>query len=374
MKFIASSSALLSHLQAISRVINSKNTLPILDCFLLKIEGHKLTATASDTETTLVTNFELIEADGDGSFAIPSKTLLDSLRELSEQPLTIDIDENSLEVTIYYQNGKYKFIAQNGDEFPKLKELKDTSSNLEIPASVLLKGINTTVFASADDELRPVMNGVVLDISTEDVTFVASDSHKLVRLKNSSVHGEQKSMLIVPKKPANLLRAILPKETGNVIISFDDSNVVFRLSNYTVFCRLVEGRFPNYNVVIPQNNPYKVLVDRISFLNTLKRVAIFANQSSSLVKMVISNNKIELTTQDIDFSTSAEETISCQYEGDRITIGFKAQFIIDIVSNLNTQEIVLELADPSRAGLFLPLQNEENEDLLMLLMPMLLND
>jgi len=374
MKFIASSSALLSHLQAISRVINSKNTLPILECFLLKIEGHKLTATASDTETTLVTNFDLIEADGDGSFAIPSKTLLDSLRELSEQPLTIEIDENSLEVTIYYQNGKYKFVAQNGDEFPKLKELKEDSSNLEIPAAVLLNGINSTVFASADDELRPVMNGVVMDISTENVTFVASDSHKLVRLKNSSIHGDQKAMLIIPKKPANLLRAILPKETGGVIISFDDSNVVFRLSNYTVFCRLVEGRFPNYNVVIPQNNPYKVLVDRLSFLNTLKRVAIFANQSSSLVKMVISNNKIELTTQDIDFSTSAEETISCQYEGERITIGFKAQFIIDIVSNLNTQEIVLELADPSRAGLFLPLQNEENEDLLMLLMPMLLND
>jgi len=374
MKFIASSSALLSHLQAISRVINSKNTLPILDCFLLKIEGKKLTATASDTETTLVTNFDLIDSEGDGSFAIPSKTLLDSLRELSEQPLTIDIDENSLEVTIYYQNGKYKFIAQNGDEFPKMKELKDTSSNLEIPASVLLNGINSTLFASADDELRPVMNGVVLDISPENVTFVASDSHKLVRLTNTSVHGDQKAMLIIPKKPANLLRVILPKETGQVIVSFDDSNIVFRLSSYTIFCRLVEGRFPNYNVVIPQNNPYKVLVDRVSFLNTLKRVAIFANQASSLVKMIISNNHIELTTQDIDFSTSAEETISCQYEGERITIGFKAQFIIDIVSNLNTQEIVLELADPSRAGLFLPLQNEENQDLLMLLMPMLLND
>jgi len=374
MKFIASSSALLSHLQAISRVINSKNTLPILECFLLNIEGNKLTATASDTETTLVTNFDLIESDGNGSFAIPSKTLLDSLRELSEQPLTIDIDENSLEVTIYYQNGKYKFVAQNGDEFPKLKDLKENNSNLEIPANILSNGINSTVFASADDELRPVMNGVVLDITPEDVTFVASDSHKLVRLKNSSIHGDQKAMLIIPKKPANLLRAILPKETGNVIISFDDSNVVFRLSNYTIFCRLVEGRFPNYNVVIPQNNPYKVLVDRVSFLNTLKRVAIFANQSSSLIKMVITTNKMELTTQDIDFSTSAEETIACQYEGDRITIGFKAQFIIDIVSNLNTQDIVLELADPSRAGLFLPLQNEENEDLLMLLMPMLLND
>jgi len=374
MKFIASSSALLSHLQAISRVINSKNTLPILECFLLKIEGVKLTATASDTETTLVTNLDLVESNGNGSFAIPAKTLLDSLRELSEQPLTIEIDENSLEVTIYYQNGKYKFIAQNGDEFPKMKDLKESNSTIEMPASILLNGINSTVFASADDELRPVMNGIVLDITPEDVTFVASDAHKLVRLRNTSIHGDKKAMLIIPKKPASLLRAILPKETGKVIISFDESNVVFHLSNYTIFCRLVEGRFPNYNAVIPQNNPYKVLVDRVSFLNTLKRVAIFANQSSSLVKMVITNNQMELTTQDIDFSTSAEETISCQYSGERIHIGFKAQFIIDIVSNLNTQEIILELADPSRAGLFLPLQNEANEDLLMLLMPMLLND
>jgi DNA polymerase III subunit beta len=374
MKFIASSSALLSHLQAISRVINSKNTLPILECFLLNIEGLKLTATASDTETTLVTTLDLIESESDGCFAIPSKTLLESLRELSEQPLTVEINETNLEVTIWYQNGKYKFVAQNGDEFPKMKELKETNNNLQIPAAILLSGINSTLFASADDELRPVMNGVVMDISTEDITFVASDAHKLVRLRNKSIHGDQKAMLIVPKKPAVLLRTILPKETGNVVLSYDDSNIVFQLSNYTIFCRLVEGRFPNYNAVIPQDNPYKVLVDRISFLNTLKRVAIFANQSSSLVKMVITNNNIELTTQDIDFSTSAEETIPCQYEGDKINIGFKAQYIIDIVSNLNTPEIVLELADPSRAGLFLPLQNEENEDLLMLLMPMLLND
>ena len=374
MKFIASSSALLSHLQAISRVINSKNTLPILDCFLLKIEGLKLTATASDTETTLVTSLDLIEADVDGLFAIPAKKMLDSLRELSEQPLTVIIDENSLEVTILYQNGRYKFVAQNGDEFPKMKELKSDKTDLEIPADVLLNGINSTIFASADDEFRPVMNGIVLDITPEGVTFVASDAHKLVRLKNTSVHGEKTSMLIIPKKPATLLRTILPKETSTVFLSFDDSNVVFLLSDYTIFCRLVEGRFPNYNSVIPQNNPYKVLVDRISFLNTLKRVAIFANQSSSLVKLEIADNKMDLTTQDIDFSTSAEETIVCQYEGERINIGFKAQFIIDIVSNLNTPEIILELADPSRAGLFLPLQNEKNEDLLMLLMPMLLND
>lgn len=374
MKFVVSSSALQSHLQAISRVINSKNTLPVLECFHLKIESLKLTATASDTETTLVTSLELIESNGDGSFAISSKTLLDALRELTEQPLTIEINENSLEVTILYQNGKYKFVAQNGDEFPRLKGLKENPGSIEILASTLLRGINTTLFASADDELRPVMNGVVLDITTEDITFVASDAHKLVRLKNSSVRGEQKSTLIIPKKPANLLRTILPKETGTVLVSFDENNVLFMLSNYQMFCRLVEGRFPNYNAVVPQNNPYKVLVDRISFLNTLKRVAIFANQSTSLLKISISSNRMELTSQDIDFSTSAEESIACQYEGEQINIGFKAQFIIDIVNNLETQDIVLELADPSRAGLFLPLENVENEDLLMLLMPMLIND
>lgn len=374
MKFVVSSSALQSHLQAISRVINSKNTLPVLECFHLKIEGLKLIATASDTETTLVTSLDLIESAGDGSFAISSKTLLDSLRELTEQPLTIDINENSLEVTILYQNGRYKFVAQNGDEFPRLKGLKENHGNIELPAATLLRGINTTLFASADDELRPVMNGVVLDISTDDITFVASDAHKLVRLKNSTVKGEQKSTLIIPKKPANLLRSILPKETGTVQVSFDENNVLFLLSNYQMFCRLVEGRFPNYNAVVPQNNPYKVLVDRMSFLNTLKRVAIFANQSTSLVKISISTNKMELTSQDIDFSTSAEESIACQYEGEMINIGFKAQFIIDIVNNLETQEIMLELADPSRAGLFLPVENLEGEDLLMLLMPMLIND
>ncbi|MDP4277790.1 MAG: DNA polymerase III subunit beta [Bacteroidota bacterium] len=374
MKFIVSSSALQSHLQAISRVINSKNTLPVLECFHLRIEGQKLTATASDTETTLVTSLDLIESDGDGAFAISSKTLLDALRELSEQPLSIEINENSLEVTILYQNGKYKFIAQNGDEFPKLKELKDNTGTLEIPAATLSRGINTTLFASADDELRPVMNGVVLDITTEGITFVASDAHKLVRLKNSAVKADQPATLIIPKKPANLLRSILPKETGIVAVSFDDNNVLFKLSNYQMICRLVEGRFPNYNAVVPQNNPYKVIVDRVSFLNTLKRVAIFANQSTSLVKVSISTNQMELTSQDIDFSTSAEETIACQYEGDAITIGFKAQFFIDIVSSLETQDIVLELADPSRAGLFLPFINEPDEDLLMLLMPMLIND
>jgi DNA polymerase III subunit beta len=374
MNFIVSSSTLQSHLQAISRVINAKNTLPVLECFHLRIEGLKLIATASDTETTLVTTIDLIESSGDGSLAISSKTLLDALRELSEQPLRFEINENSLEVTVTYQNGRYKFVGQNGDEFPRLKELNENQSQLELAASLLLRGINTTLFASADDELRPVMNGVVLDITPENLTFVASDAHKLVRLRNASVKGEQAATLIIPKKPANLLRAILPKEPGQVLLQFDDNNVLFKLSNYQMICRLVEGRFPNYNAVVPQNNPYKVIVDRVSFLNTLKRVSIFANQSTSLVKLSITQGNMLLTTQDIDFSTSAEESLACQYEGEPIAIGFKSQFFIDIVANLETQEIVLELADPSRAGLFLPLSNEKDEDLLMLLMPMLIND
>jgi len=374
MKFIASSSALLSHLQAISRVINSKNTLPILECFLLKIEGLKMTATASDTETTLVTTLDLIESDSDGCYAIPSKTMLDSLRELSEQPLTIEINENSLEVTIWYQNGKYKFVAQSGDEFPKLKELKEGNNTLEVPANILLNGINSTLFASADDELRPVMNGVVMDITTENVTFVASDAHKLVRLRNSAIKGDQNAMLIIPKKPAVLLRAILPKETGTVLIAFDDSNVVFRLSSYTIYCRLVEGRFPNYNAVIPTTNPYKIIIDRATLLNAMKRVSVFANQASNLVKLAFGGNQIHISAQDIDFSISAEETISCQFEGEPIKIGFKSSFLIEILGNINASDIVFELSDASRAGLILPFENEANEEILMLLMPMLLND
>src|SRR5574344_1116804 len=230
MKFTVSSSTLQSHLQAISRVINAKNTLPVLECFHLRIEGLKLIATASDTETTLVTTIDLIESSGDGSLAISSKTLLDALRELSEQPLRFEINETSLEVTVTYQNGRYKFVGQNGDEFPRLKELNENQSQLELAASLLLRGINTPLFASADDELRPVMNGVVLDITPENLTFVASDAHKLVRLRNASVKGEQAATLIIPKKPANLLRAILPKEPGQVLLQFDDNNVLFKLS------------------------------------------------------------------------------------------------------------------------------------------------
>lgn len=374
MKFVVSSTALLSHLQAISKVINSKNTLPILDCFLLELEGSTLTLTAADAETRLVTSLEVNEADGNGKFAVNAKNLLDPLKELPEQPLTFEINNDNLETFIFFHNGKYNFIGQSGDDYPQPKELKDTAVSLTIEPQVLFAGINRTLFASADDELRPVMNGVFFDITPEDLTFVASDGHKLVRCKTLSAKGAERTSFILPKKPANLLKAILPKEAETVEIKFDENNAYIKMSSYTMTCRFIEGRYPNYNSVIPQNNTNKVILDRQAFLNALKRVSVFSNQASNLIKLQLTDRNIIVTAQDIDFSTAAEETIACEYTGSPMNIGFKSSFLIEILNNIPSTDISLELSDPSRAGLIIPTENEENEDLLMLLMPMMLND
>lgn len=374
MRFVVSSTALLSHLQAISKVINSKNTLPILDCFLLELEGSTLSLTAADSETRLVTSLEVNEADGNGKFAVNAKNLLDPLKELPDQPLTFEINSDNLETFIFFHNGKYNFIGQNGEDYPQPKQLKETAVSLTIEPQVLFSGINRTLFASADDELRPVMNGVYFDITTEDLTFVASDGHKLVRCKTLSAKGAERASFILPKKPANLLRAILPKESETVEIKFDENNAYIKMSSYTMTCRFIEGRYPNYNSVIPQNNPNKVILDRLSFLNALKRVSVFSNQASNLIRLQLSDKNIIVSAQDIDFSTAAEETIPCDYTGTPMSIGFKSSFLIDILNNIPSSDISLELSDPSRAGLIIPAENEENEDLLMLLMPMMLND
>lgn len=379
MKFVVSSTELLSHLQAISRVINSKNSLPILDNFLLHLEGKTLTMTASDIETTLITSMEVDNADGDGKVAVASRLLLDTLREFSEQPLTFTINDSNLAMVINSSNGSYNFIGQNGDEYPRLPQLQDDARVLSLPVSQLSSGISKTLFCTADDELRPVMNGVFFDIMKDGLTLVATDAHKLVRYKttyNSATlaEEEEKVSFILPKKPATMLKNILPKESGDVEVSFDSKNTYFKLLNYTMVCRQVEGRFPNYNGVIPKSNPYKIIIDRLTFLNALKRVSVFSNQASNLVKLEFIENQIHISAQDIDFSISAEETINCQFEGDPIKIGFKSAFLIEILGNINASDVILELADPSRAGLILPFENEANEEILMLLMPMLLND
>ena len=374
MKFIVSSTALLSHLQAISRVINSKNSMAILDNFLFRLEGNTLTMTASDQETTMTTEIEVLEAEGQGLFAVSAKILLEPLKELPDQPLTFEINDENLEIFLYFQNGKYNFIGVNGDEYPQKSPLSADDKTLQMPAQVLLNGINRTLFATGDDELRPIMNGIYIDIHPEDIIFVASDSHKLVRCKNDSIQSGLTSSFILPKKPATLLKNILPKESDDVSITFDDKNAVFTLSNFVLNCRLIEGRYPNYASVIPQNNPNRIIVDRAVFVNVLRRVSVFSDQASNLVKLQLRDNQIQVSAQDIDFSTSAEENVSCNYTGDPMGIGFKSTFLIEILNNISSQEVTIELSDPSRAGLILPVENQPNEDLLMLLMPMMLTD
>ena len=373
MKFIISSTGLFSHLQAISRVINSKNSLPILDCFLMEMTDGTLSITASDSETTLTTTIETNEYESDGRFAVNSKTILDALKEIPEQPLSFEVNEN-MEIIVKYQNGKYSLMGQNADEYPQAPNLGSNAVHVSLGANILLNGINRSLFATADDELRPVMNGVYFDITTEDITFVASDGHKLVRNKSFQAKGDEKAAFILPKKPATLLKNLLPKEMGDVQIDFDDRNAVFTLENYSMTCRLIEGRYPNYNSVIPQNNPHKAIIDRAAFISGLKRVSVFSSAASSLIKLRMDMNYMQISGQDVDFSTSAEETLMCQYEGTPMNIGFKSTFLIDILNNISSQEVVLELADPSRAGVIVPVEQNENEDVLMLLMPMMLND
>lgn len=374
MRFVISSTVLLSHLQTISRVINSKNALPILDCFLLELKGDTLKITAADNETRLETSVKVNEHEGKGKFAIDAKNLLDPLKELSDQPLTFEINDENLETFIYYHNGKYNFVALNGNEYPQSKPLKENAQSLVVSPDILLSGINRTLFASADDELRPVMNGIFFDISTEDVIFVASDGHKLVRDKNSEARGSEKSSFILPRKPANLLKALLPKESNEIKFLFDENNAQVILSNFTMTCRFIEGRYPNYNSVIPQNNSNRAIIDRLSFLNALKRVSIFSNAGSNLIKIDLKENDMMISAQDIDFSTSAEEKVVCQYNGVPINIGFKSAFLIEMLSNIPSSDVFLDLSDASRAALLIPAEQEENDDLLMLLMPMMLND
>ncbi len=379
MKFSASSTELLSHLQAISRVINSKNSLAILDNFLFQLDGNKLTMTASDIETTMITSMEVNDAEGNGKVAIASRLLLDTLREFSEQPLEFSINDSNLAMVIKSANGQYNFIGLNGDEYPLVPNLQDDAKTLTLAVQNLESGIQKTIFCTADDELRPVMNGIFFDIHADGLTLVATDAHKLVRYRttflSSSLDGtEDKMSFILPKKPATMLKNILPKESGEVVVKFDNKNAYFKLSNYTLICRQVEGRYPNYNGVIPQNNVYKVIIDRSTLINALKRVSVFSNQASNLIKLDIKDNLIHVSAQDIDFSISAEEKIPCQFNDNSIKIGFKSAFLIEILNNLSSQEVVLELTDPSRAGIILPMDDDKKEDILMLLMPMLLND
>jgi len=374
MKFNVSSSKLFAQLQALSKVIAPKNSLQILEDILFDLQGNQLTMTASDGETTIRTTIEVENPEGQGKVASGAKLLLETLKEFPEQPLTFAIDDANFSINITSANGVYSFVGANGNEYPEMPLDGEQVGRIELPAEMLLDAINRTIFCTADDELRPVMNGIYFDLLEDRIVLVATDAHRLVRYTNTSVSSPTPMNFILPKKPANLLRTVLAKEEGNVTIIFGQKNARFEFGQTLVVCRQIEGRFPNYNAVIPQNNQNKVVVDRQTFVNACKRVAVFANTGTSLLKLALSENQIKISSQDIDFSTSAEETIACSYTGAAMAIGFKAPFLIEILNAITCDEVMLELADPARAGLIMPVENEENQDVLTLLMPMLLND
>ncbi|NQU86109.1 MAG: DNA polymerase III subunit beta [Mariniphaga sp.] len=375
MKFVVSSTKLLSHLTSISKVISSKSTMPILDNFLFKIVESELTITASDLESTLITSIELDNIEGEGIVAVPAKLLTDTLKEFPEQPLTFQINSSTYTIEIFSDNGKFSIVGQNGEDFPELPTLdEEAASTIDVGQKILLNGIEKSLFATADDELRPVMNGIYIELTSDYMSFVASDAHKLVRYRRLDVKAEIESSFILPKKPASLLKGLLPKEEFDVKLQFDDKNAFFTLSNYILICRLVEGNYPSYNSVIPTNNPNVMSIDRLAFYNTVRRVSVFSNQASNLVKLNLEGNQVVVSAQDIDFSISAVERLNCQYEGDAMEIGFKSTFLQEILSNISSSDIKVELSDPTRAGLLLPEKNdEEEEDVLMLLMPMMIN-
>ena len=374
MKFNVSSTKLFAQLQAVSKVIAPKNSLQILEDVLFELEGNVLTMTASDGETTIRTSIDVENAEGQGKVASGAKLLLETLKEFPEQPLTFLIDDQNFSINITSANGTYSFVGANGNEYPEMPLEGEQVGRIELPAELLLDAINKTLFCTADDDLRPVMNGIFFDMLEDRIVLVATDAHRLVRYTNTSVSAPAPMNFILPKKPANLLKSVLAKEEENVVIVFGQKNARFEFGKTLVVCRQIEGRFPNYNAVIPQNNQNHVTVDRQTFINACKRVAVFANTGTSLLKLALSENSMHISAQDFDFSTSADETIACSYTGAPMSIGFKAPFLIEILSAIASDEVVLELADPARAGLILPTENEPNQDLLMLLMPMLLND
>ena len=374
MKFEVLSSDLMSHLNAISRVLASKNAMPILDNFLFRVSEEKLSVTASDGDTTMITSVSVSNVDGTGAFVVPAKTIMEPLKEMPQQLLTIEVDNGNYEVIVSYANGKYHFIGGNAAEYPLLKELEEGANHFDINPQALLNGIQSTIFATAEDDLRPVMNGIYFDIQEERLTFVASDSKKLVRLINNSVKPGFVGSFILPKKPANLLKNVITKDQLLCTVCFDSKSARFQLGDYELSCRLIDGRYPRYEAVIPKNNTNKLTIDRQSFVSSLRRIAVFSNSATNQVKFDLEATQMTISAQDVDFSTSGTETITCAYSGTPMSIGFRANFLIEILNTIGAQNIEMLLSDPARAGLVTPVENNEGEELLMLIMPMMLTD
>lgn len=374
MRFTISSSVLNSRLQLLAKVINSKSTLKVLDCFLFECRNQSVQITASDTENTFQTQIQLDTLEGEGRFAVPNKNMLDALKELPEQPLTLEIDIDNYSISILYQNGVSKFAIQSAEDYPEIEKSTGGSTTLTMKSETLLDCISRSLFATDTNEIRPVMSGIYFDIDSEKVAVVATDGHKLVRNLNFGIGCEGVSSFILPKKPANLLRNSLPKDDSDVVINFTQRNAEFIFGSMTLTCRLIEGRYPNYNAVIPQTNPNELTIDRKSLLSAVKRVLPFASASSLLIRLSIEQGKATISSEDIDFAASAKESLLCEYNGQKMSIGFGGNSLVEILNAIDSEEVCIKLADPSRAGVVTPVTQPENQEILMLVMPMLLND
>jgi DNA polymerase III subunit beta len=372
MKFIVSSSSLLKHLQTLSGVFASSNTLPILDNFLFELNKKDLTITASDLETTISTRLD-IEGKERGTVCIPSKMLLDTLKTFSDQPLTFSVDEKTFGIEISSDYGKYKLTGFNGDEFPKNPVL-DNPTSVEASAQLLSDAINKTIFATGNDDMRPVMMGIFCEFTSDSLRFVATDAHKLVRYTRKDVKAGKPASFIIPKKPLNLLKNVLLTTNAPVTMEYNEANVRFSFDGYSMIARLIEGKYPNYEAVIPKSNPNRLTIGRVPFLASIKRVSIFSNKTTHQVRLKIQGSELTISAEDLDYANEANERLTCSFEGDDMEIGFNSRFVLDMLSNLNTEEVSLELSAPNRAGILTPVNNtNKEEDILMLVMPVMLN-
>ena len=373
MKFTISSSAFYSRLTAASKVLAAKNSMPILECFLLDIKNGHVSITASDGEKYFVTKVPLVDSDNNAQFCVTAKQLMDSIKELAEQPLTLEYNPDTHEVRGTHQSGVFSIMGLDASPYPTQQAVAQDATSLTISSDILLNGINRCLFATANDEIRLVMTGIYMDIHENDITFAGTDGRKLVRYINRDVQPGIATGFILPKKVAAIVKNVLAKGV-DVAISFDNEKAHIQTEAFDLYFRMIEGHYPNYNSVIPTNNPYQATVDRNSLIGALKRVSVFCNQSSALMKLHLEGGQMKLTGQDNDYATSVEENLLCDYSNAPISIGFSCHLMIEIASVLDSEQITIQLADPSRPGIIIPAEQPENEETLMLLMPMMLND
>jgi len=372
MKFIVSSAALLKELSSINGVITTNPVVPILENFLFEIVENKLTITASDLQTSMITDLE-VESKESGNIAVPAKILIETLKNLPEQPVTFSIDTSSYSIEISSDNGHYKLAGENATDFPKVPSVNPDFS-VTMSTDVLHRAINNTIFATSNDELRPAMTGVYMNLTETNSTFVGTDGHKLIRYRRVDVATSNGNTIIVPRKGLNMLKNTLPTENIEVTVDFNVSNAFFQFGNLKMICRLIDERYPDYENVIPTDNPIRMTIDRLEMLSSLKRISIYANKTTHQVRLKITGSELLISAEDLDFANEANERLVCEHEGDDIEIGFNSKFLIEMLSNLDSKQVELHLSAPNRAGLIIPTDQDENEDLLMLVMPVMLNN